>query len=89
MTKIMVTFQVEGPVPTVDQLQERYGLTDEEIDRRFGVVEVDPADRTYTILIEASAAKKVQAEGPITKVEGPFSNPRIEPFGPPEEDPEE
>lgn len=85
MTKIMVTFQVEGPAPTIDELQQRYSLTDAEIDRTFGVVEVDPADGTHTILVEESAVEKVQPEGPITKVEGPFSNPPIEPFGPPEE----
>lgn len=84
MAKIMVTFQVEGAAPTIDALQERYSLTDEEIDRSFGVVEVDPEDCTYTILVEESAVEKVQPGGPITNVEGPFSNPPIEPFGPPE-----
>lgn len=85
MTKIMVTFQVKGAAPTVDGLQERFSLTDEEIDRSFGVVEVDSEDRIFTILVEESAVEKVQADGPITKVAGPYSNPPIEPFSPPEE----
>jgi len=84
MAKVMVTFQAEGPAPTIAELQRRFSLTDDEIDRSFGVIEVDPQDHTFTILVEESAAQKVQPGGPITKVAGPFSNPRIEPFGPPE-----
>jgi len=85
MAKVMVTFQAEGPAPTIAELQQRFSITDDEIDYSFGVVEVDPKDHTYTILVEESAVDKVQPYGRITKVEGPFSNPRIEPFGPPEE----
>jgi hypothetical protein len=84
MARIMITFQVEGATPTIAELQQRFSLTDSEIDRSFGVVEVDPREHVYTILIEESAVDKVQPGGTITKVEGPFSNPRIEPFGPPE-----
>jgi hypothetical protein len=86
MAKIMVSFEVVGAAPTVDELKERFGLSDEEIDASFGVVEIDPETYTYTILVEASAVEKVQPGGSISNVEGPFSNPRIEPFGPPEEE---
>jgi hypothetical protein len=86
MAKIMVSFEVAGAAPTVEELKERFGLSDEEIDASFGVVEIDPQTHTYTILVEESAAEKVQPGGSIGKVEGPFSNPRIEPFGPPEEE---
>lgn len=86
MVKIMVSFEVAGVAPTVEELKERFGLNDEEIDASFGVVEIDPETHTYTILVDAAAAEKVRAGGSISKVEGPFSNPRIEPFGPPEDD---
>ena len=85
MAKIMVSFQVEGPAPTIADLRQRYSLSDDEIDATFGVVEVDPQACIYTILVEESAVEKILPDGPITDVEGPFSNPRIEPFGPPEE----
>jgi hypothetical protein len=85
MAKVMVTFQAQGPAPTIAELQRRFSLKDAEIDHSFGVVEVDPQDRTYTILVEEAAVGKVQPGGTITNVAGPFSNPRIEPFGPPEQ----
>lgn len=86
MAKVMVSFKVVGAAPTVDELKERFGLSDAEIDASFGVVEIDPETHTYTILVEQSAVEKMQAGRSIRNVEGPFSNPRIEPFGPPEEE---
>jgi hypothetical protein len=84
MAKLMMSFRVVGSTPTIDDIQTRFSLTNEEIDRNFGVVQVDPEEDLYTILVEESAADKVQPGGNIREVEGPFANPRIEPFGPPE-----
>ena len=82
MPKVMITIRApEGP-PTLATIRERYGLTEDDIDARFGVVAVDPADHAYTILVEPSAASRI-TPGAGWDVEGPFSNPRIEPFGPP------
>jgi hypothetical protein len=86
MAKVMVSFKVVGAAPTLEELKERFRLSDAEIDASFGVVEIDPQTHTYTILVEESAVDKLQPSGSIGKVEGPFSNPRIEPFGPPEEE---
>jgi hypothetical protein len=59
------------------------GLTSEEVDPGFGVVNISPAEHLYTILVEEAAAARV---GDADQVEGVFSNPRIEPYGPPEGD---
>ena len=56
------------------------GLTPEEVDPGFGVVNISPAEHLYTILVEEAAAARV---GDADQVEGVFSNPRIEPYGPP------
>ena len=48
------------------------------------MVPIDPAERLYTILVDEAAAARI-ADAP--QVEGVFGNPRIEPFGPPEQGP--
>lgn len=85
MTKIMMTIQSKVGQPSLAEVKDRYGLTDKEIDPQFGVVEIDPTDGSYTILIEESAANKI-TESEEWKVQGPYSNPKIAPFGPPEPD---
>ena len=84
MPKVMVTIKAPVDPPTIADLCRRYKLHENEIDASFGVVEVDPAEHVYTVLVEESAAAKIQPNE-NWKVEGPYSNPRIQPFGPPEE----
>lgn len=86
MPKVMVTIQSPTAPPSIDEVRDRYQLAEDEIDLDFGVVEIDPQDHLYTILVDEAAAAKIVPSGDW-EVSGPFSNPRIEPFGPP--DPEE
>lgn len=86
MTKLMITLRIEGTIPSIDEIQTRYALTDDEIDKSFGLVEIDPEDALYTILVEETAVAKVKPDQEID-VKGPYSNPRISPFGPPESAP--
>jgi hypothetical protein len=83
MAKVMVTIQSQDSPPQLEEVKIRYGLVDDEIDPQFGVVEIDPADGTYVILVEETAAEKI-ADCPGWKVQGPYSNPPIAPFGPPQ-----
>ena len=78
----MLTIRAKGKRPTVESVRSLYGLTAAELDENFGVVEIDPDEGLFTILVADSAATKVQS-GSGWEVEGPYSNPRIEPFGPP------
>ena len=82
MNTVMLTIRATGKRPTLELLRTRYGLTEDEIDSSFGIVEIDPEERLFTILVTESAATKVQG-GSELDVEGPYSNPHIEPFGPP------
>ena len=55
MTKVMVTIQSPDEPPTLEAVIERYRLGPDDIDRDFGVVEIDPVDgaaqrATYTRL---------------------------------------
>ena len=69
--------------PSLEGIQRMFSLSDDEVDRDFGLIEVDPAEHIFTFLIEETSASKVRP-GPGYSVSGPYSNPRIEPFGPPQ-----
>jgi hypothetical protein len=83
MAKVMMSIQWPQGRPTLEQIQKLFSLSDDEIDRDFGLIEVDPAEHIFTILVEEASAVKLRS-GPSWTVSGPFSNPRIEPFGPPQ-----
>ena len=88
MTKLLynLTWEEKGE-PSILELCERLGFKPEEIDERFGVIEIDPDERLYTILADADAVNRVrsQEESAGPDLEGPFANVSIAPFGPPEE----
>jgi hypothetical protein len=80
MAKLLLTLTRDPADASLDAVKRDLGLTDEDIDDEFGVVNIDPNGHRYAILVEERAAGRV-GKGP--GVEGPFANPRIEPFGPP------
>ena len=76
----MLTLELDPQEATVSRVAVRLGLEPGEIDAEFGVVAIDPDNHLYTVLVEERASERVAGQ---PGVEGPFSNPRIEPFGPP------
>lgn len=81
-----------GTAPTVEEIKAEFGLRDAELDLSYGVVEVDPRNGTYAILVDENAAEKVDPSGGSGSLghgrreigmHGPYSNARIEPTGPP------
>ena len=83
MAKVMVTLRLDPEQASLPEVRRLLGLAPEEVDPSFGVVNISPAERLYTILVDEAAAARV---GDADQVEGVFSNPRIEPYGPPEGD---
>jgi hypothetical protein len=81
MAKVMVTLRLEPEQATLPEVRRLLGLASDEVDPGFGVVNISPAEHLYTILVEEPAATRVAG---APQVEGVFSNPKIEPFGPPE-----
>ena len=85
MAKVMVTLRLDpGAGVARPGRAELLGLAPEEVDPGFGVVNISPAEHLYTILVDQDRPPTRIADAP--QVEGVFSNPRIEPFGPPEGD---
>lgn len=87
METVMVQFEQTGPPPSLEQVRDLLGLQPGEIDTQFGVIATDPEQGLYAVLIAAAARKRVEsvlADRSHSSAEGIFSNPQIEPFGPPE-----
>ena len=84
MPRVMVTLRLDPEQATLDEVRRLLGLDEGEVDPAFGVVNISPAEHLYTILVDEAAASRVAG---ADSVEGVYGNPRIEPFGPPQEDP--
>lgn len=82
MSKVMVTLKLDPDQASLGAVRESLGIEAEEIDDDFGVIAVSPEDHLYTVLVEQEAANRVQGH---EQVEGQFSNPKIEPTGPPQD----
>jgi hypothetical protein len=80
MSKVMLTLQLDPADANVAAVSRKLNLSPDAIDSEFGVVNISPKDNLYTILVDEAVGARLKAtEG----VSGPYSNPRIEPFGPP------
>ncbi|MER5623609.1 hypothetical protein [Streptosporangium sp. NPDC002544] len=67
------------PDATLAQAMRHLGLPKEEVDTGYGLVLIDPDQGLYGLRVTEAAARRVDpAAG-----EGPYADPRIEPYGPP------
>lgn len=78
---VMVTVELPPEGATLAAARELLGLAEDEVDEDFGLVSLDPERGTYAVLVRAEAGSRAAAR-PGAK--GPYENPRIRPFGPPE-----
>lgn len=83
---VMVTVTLPPEDASLETAMAQLGLAPEEVDADFGLVPLDPESGTYALLVAQEAGERVTAGDAASEqgVEGPFSNPVIEPFGPPE-----
>jgi hypothetical protein len=73
----------DGP-PTIEDAARQLGVPVVAVDRVFGVVTIDPKQGLYSVQVDAA---QLPADASSDDFSGPFSNPRIEPFGPPRDVP--
>lgn len=83
---MLYSIEWEGAPPSLEEVRERFGLEQGEVDEGFGAVAIDPDASLYAILVEDSAVERLRGEraDEAAAIEGPYANPLIEPFGPPE-----
>ena len=75
-----MTVKLDPDAASPDQAAQVLGVPKEKLDGEFGVVNIDPERHLYAVLLDEDVAAAVSGtEG----VAGPYSNPPIEPFGPP------
>jgi hypothetical protein len=82
MADLFVLMMIVSPgrVPDLARAASLLGVNASEMDATFGVVPIDPENGKYAVQVRASAATdpRKSADGSS----GPYSNPRIEGFGP-------
>lgn len=77
MAKLLYSISGLGTSPTLETAAKKIGVKVSALDAEYGVILIDPADETYCVMVEESA---VPGSSSNDEVEGPFSNPVIEPF---------
>ncbi len=74
-----MTVKLDSDDVSLPAVQEKLGVDADQIDTSFGVVSIDPDQGLYAVMVEEDlATRAAENEG----VEGPFSDPGIETFGP-------
>jgi hypothetical protein len=79
---VMMTVSGWDEAPSLEQAAETLHVAPSALDTAFGIVLVDPGRGIFTVRVDRAALDAAGA--PDGGVEGPFSDPRIAPFGPPE-----
>ena len=77
-TADVMTIKSPSGAPTLEQSARQLGVNLEAIDKSFGVVPIDPEKGTYAVMVHGPHPKSEPGE----PYRGPWSNPKIEPYGP-------
>lgn len=84
---VLMTVRSEGGNPTLGDAAAQLGLTAGDLNPEFGVVSIEPAQGLFAVEVSADRATQASTFSPDNAYQGPFSNPRIAPFGPIQEAP--
>lgn len=75
----MMTVQDTGGAPSLAEAAKQLGVSPEDMDTTFGVVPIDPDRGLYAVQVKADKLPQASNAEPYR---GPWSSPRIVPFGP-------
>jgi hypothetical protein len=78
---VLMTVHGQNGAPSLAEAARELGVSVADVDDKFGVVPIDPEKKLYAVQVkESSVAGSKTGSG--EQYRGPFSNPRIAPFGP-------
>jgi hypothetical protein len=79
--ELMTITEQGGVAPSLAEAARKLGVEVGDLDTTFGVVPIDPDQGLYAVQVRAGKvpSKSGQAD---RDYRGPWSNPKIEPFGP-------
>ncbi|HEY7299519.1 MAG TPA: hypothetical protein VH684_16555 [Xanthobacteraceae bacterium] len=77
----LMTVTIPQGAPSIAAAAKQLGVKPEDIDAAYGVVPVDPGRGLYAVQVRADRLPR-QPQSGREGYQGPWSNPRIEPFGP-------
>jgi hypothetical protein len=80
MANALMTVELDPAATDLTAAAQRLGVATESLDATYGVVPIDPDQHLYSVLVDELAMGSAASRPGVS---GPFSNPRIEPFGPP------
>lgn len=79
---VMMTVTGAEDAPSLEQSAAKLGVPSSALDPEFGVVLIDFKRHIYTVRVDAAYLPETPAS--TEGVAGPFSDPKIAPFGLPE-----
>ncbi|MEU6414114.1 hypothetical protein [Microbispora sp. NPDC046933] len=82
MPEVLITVRLPAPA-TLEAAMRRLGLSEDEVDTVYGLVPVDPGRNLYVLRVTEDAGRRVGDPDTGKADGGPYSDPPIEPYGPP------
>ena len=84
--KVLVTVRLPGEIAedaTPESVAAFLGIAVSEMNVAFGVVPIDPGNGLFSLMIPMESLESL-SQDMRARFEGPFANPKIAPFRPPE-----
>lgn len=79
---MLMTLTASEHQPSLGEAADKLGVSLEDLDSQFGVVPIDPEKGTYAVQVRSDKAPAPSTEPESGEYHGPWSNPKIAPFGP-------
>jgi hypothetical protein len=80
--ELMTLNAVRGK-PSLEDAARQIGVGVEDLDSGFGIVPIDPEAGKYAVQVRAGKVRSQPRRRKARGYQGPWSNPKIAPFGPP------
>ena len=77
MKMLMTVKWDEKDPPTLETIAAKMDVGIADLDAAYGVINIDPQEKLYSVMVEEDKLPELKNK---TDIQGPYSNPKIEPF---------